>query len=284
MTSSQPVQDNRVSTVLGRRLGRELHRLRTVAGLTQGEAARSLSASTGKIAKMESGWVPMRDPDVRTLCAVFGVVDDPLLVGGLLELARLDRERRKAKGWWSEFPLAGAMKEYVALESAATAIKAWQLAFVPGLLQTPGYVSALKPDEHFVSMRVNRQRRLAEEPLLDLRVVISEAGLRTLVGGADVMREQLRHLCSMGERPNVAIQVLPFSAGAQLGMDCAFNVMSFAEPGAMDVVYMENLHTELWIEGGKDASQYDGLFETIAERSLGEADSRAFISQLVKEL
>ncbi len=134
---------NSTSSVLGRRLGSELIKLRTAAGLTQTHAAKALTSSITKVTKMERGWVPMRDPDIRALCELYGV-RDPGAVGGLLELARVDRERRKAKGWWDGYTIHGVMQEYVMLESAATAIKVWQPAFIPGLLQTPDYVRALR--------------------------------------------------------------------------------------------------------------------------------------------
>ncbi|MFF4695653.1 helix-turn-helix domain-containing protein [Streptomyces chattanoogensis] len=279
----QSAQGGRVSTVLGRRLGGELLKLRSAAGLTQGQAAKVLSASTGKIAKMESGWAPMRDPDIRALCALYGA-DDPAIVGGLLELARVDRERRKAKGWWSDAPFSPTMKEYAVLESAATAIRTWQLALVPGLLQTAEYVRALNPDDHFVTARLARQRRLVEEPLLRLEAVVHEAVLRNLVGGTDVMRGQLEHLTSMAQRSNVSVKVLPFGAGFQTGMGCGFSVISFAEPGAMDVLYMDVPLHPLWREGGEGAAEHSELFERIARQALRERDSLAFISSLSKEL
>ncbi|MEU2787428.1 helix-turn-helix transcriptional regulator [Streptomyces sp. NPDC007100] len=283
MQQAQPAQGNRVSTVLGRRLGGELLALRTAAGLTQGQAARALSASTGKIAKMESGWAPMRDPDIRILCELYAV-SDPTVVGGLLELARVDRDRRKAKGWWSSAPVTPAMREYVSLESAATSIKTWQIAYIPGLLQSESYVRALNPDKHFVTARLARQRRLDEDAPLHLRAVIYEAVLRNLVGGPGVMREQLDLLAMATERSNVSVRVLPFSAGARNGIDCGFNILSFAEPGAMDVVYIEIPRTQAWIEGGREAAEHDAMFERIATHALCERESRTFISNLSKDL
>ncbi|WP_432143720.1 helix-turn-helix domain-containing protein [Streptomyces sp. bgisy084] len=283
MTASQPMQGNSTSTVLGRRLGGELTRLRTAAGLTQTQAAKTLSASTNKVAKMEGGWVPMRDPDIRALCALYGV-DEPAAVGGLLEVARVDRERRKAKGWWNDAPFSPTMKEYAILESAATAIRTWQLAFIPGLLQTSDYVRALNSDDHFVTARLARQRRLVDNPPLRLSAVLHEGALRTLVGGADVMRGQLEDLTAVSQLPNVSVRVLPFSTGAQLGMGCGFSVISFAEPGAMDVLYKDVPLHPLWLEGGEGAAQHDELFERIAQHALREGDSRAFISSLSKEL
>ncbi|WP_458088346.1 helix-turn-helix domain-containing protein [Streptomyces malaysiensis] len=291
MTTSQPMQGNSTSTVLGRRLGGELTKFRTAAGLTQTHAAKVLTGSTTKVAKMEGGWVPMRDPDIRALCELYGL-SDPAAVGGLLELARIDRERRKAKGWWNEFPNLGDMQEYVALENAATAIKAWQLTFVPGLLQTPDYIRALRSDapsaggdhEEFVAARLARQRRLDEAPQLSLRAVVYEAALRNLIGGADVMRGQLAHLVAVARKDSVNLRVLPFSAGARHGMNCTFNIISFAEPGAMDVVYMEVPFRRLWVEGGDAAAQHDELFERIAAHALDEHDSLELITSLSGEL
>ncbi|MFJ9585045.1 helix-turn-helix domain-containing protein [Streptomyces acidicola] len=286
------MQGNSTSTVLGRRLGSELIKLRTAAGLTQTHAARTLTASTTKVAKMERGWVPMRDPDIRALCELYGV-HDPGAIGGLLELARVDRERRKAKGWWDDYASLGKMQEYVTLESVATAVKSWQPAFVPGLLQTPEYVRTLRAnhqraaltekDEEFIAARVKRQERLDDDSPLTLHAVIYEAVLRNTVGGDVTMRAQLEHLLTVARKPNVTINVLPFGS-ITLGLDCPVNVLSFAEPGAMDVVYMEAPFAQLWIEGGERAAQHGQLFETIAERALSESDSLTFIRDLTKEL
>lgn len=292
MTADQPTLGNSTSSVLGRRLGGELLKLRTTSGLTQTQAAKVLSSSITKVTKLERGWVPMRDPDVRALCELYGV-RDPRLVGGLLELARIDRERRKAKGWWNDYTTLGDMQEYVSLENAATAVKAWQPAFVPGLLQTPDYVRALRAarpaadrtaDEEFVAARLARQQRLSDDAPLALRTVIYEAVLRNLPGGAKAAREQLDHLAKMAEQPNVTLLVYPFSAGPHVGLNSAFNVISFAEPGAMDVVYLEIPFTRLWIEGGEGAAAHDELFETIAARSLSERDSVLLLHRLRKEI
>lgn len=293
MTSSQPMQGHSTSTVLGRRLGGELLKLRTAAGLTQPEAAKTLTASTTKVAKMEGGWVPVRDPDIRALCELYGV-DEPTAVARLLELARVDRERRKAKGWWNDLPNIGEMREYVSLESAATSIRTWQICYVPGLLQTPGYVKALVMEgarrEHLdggqsrVEQRAARQHRLADEQPLSLWAVIHESALRHRIGGAEVMREQLTHLLNETRRENITIQVLPLAAGAHVGMSGAFNILSFDAPGSMDVGYTETLLGQLWVEGGEGAAQYDHLFDRLAAQALPERESRTFVATLRKEL
>ncbi|MFH8747530.1 helix-turn-helix domain-containing protein [Streptomyces rimosus] len=282
MERSQTSQGNRMSTVLGRRLGGELTKHRLAAGLTQGQAAKVISASTGKIARMESGWVPMRDPDIRILCELYEV-SDPAAVGGLLELARVDRERRKAKGWWNDAPFSPSMREYAVLENAATAIRTWQLAFIPGLLQAPGYIHALNPNDHFMTARLARQHRLTDDVPLRLEAVIHETALRSRVGCARVMREQLGHLTRASQQQNVTIRVLPLSAGTLVGMGCGFSLISFAAPGAMDVLYMDLPLHPMWLEGGTAVTTHGELFDGIAEHALSESDSQTFIHSLSKE-
>ncbi|WP_328503252.1 helix-turn-helix domain-containing protein [Streptomyces sp. NBC_00457] len=294
MTAGKSTQGYSTSTVLGRRLGGELTKLRTAAGLNQTQAGKALTASTTKVAKMEGGWVPMRDPDIRALCDLYGV-HDPGTVGGLLELAKVDRERRKAKGWWDDYTIHGVMQEYVSLESAATTIKVWQPAFVPGLLQTPEYVRELRqgptaevaksadPDEEFITARLTRQRRLSEDPPLSLHVVIYEAVLRNFPDGAATARGQLEHLVRMAELPSVTLQIFPLGGGTHPGLNGSFNIISFAAPGAMDVVYVEAPFVQRWVEGGEAAAAYDELFEKIAERSLSERESVSFLHKLLKE-
>lgn len=277
--------------MLGRRLGGELSRLRTAAGKTQLQAAQVISATSTKIVKMESGWVPMRDPDIRVLCEFYGATDAKF-VSGLLDLARLDRDRRKAKGWWQQIPTVGNLAEYVAMEDVATRIRAWQLALIPGLLQSPDYIRALgvgsdswtHPDEieEMVTTRTKRQARLWGDKPLEFHAVIWEAALRQEIGGREVMRSQLNHLVEMAELPNVHVQVLPFRAGAHHGVAGAFNIVSFAEPGAVDVGYSEGIASTVWVEGAEGNEAYVRSFDRVSRMSLAPRDSVNLIDAISK--
>ncbi|GAA1550976.1 helix-turn-helix domain-containing protein [Streptomyces globosus] len=288
MAPQQTALGNRVSTVLGRRLGGELLRLRSEAGLTQPQAAHVLSATAAKIAKMERGWVPFRDPDIVALCSLYGV-EDGKFVDGLLGLARLDRERRKAKGWWQDMPRVGAFAEYVAMEQVAMRVRTWQLALVPGLLQTPDYVRALgvasawshpSEIEMLVESRTKRQMRLAGENPLEIHAVVWEAALRQQIGGPEVMRGQLQHLIDMAGLPHVHLQVLPFGAGAHHAVGGAFNVLSFAEPGALDVGYAESVTSNVWAEGTEASAGFMRAFEQVARASLAPQASVKLIDAI----
>lgn len=290
--STQPV-GNRTSTVLGRRLGGELLRMRDAAGKTQHQAAQSISATNSKIVKMEQGWVPMRDPDIRVLCEFYGV-QEPKAVTRLLELAKLDRERRKTKGWWQDAPGSGSLSEYIAMEDVASHVRNWQSSLVPGLFQTPEYTRALGVNEGtwedpeeiepLVQVKQRRQRRLLGEHPLQLYAVVWEAALRQQVGGPAVMRAQLEHMLDVAELPNVRLQVLPFRAGAHPCIAGPFSIISFTEAEALDVVQTDRVLGSAWVENEAESAKYSTLFDRTARLSLAPRDSVALIDHLRKEL
>ncbi|MFD0357381.1 helix-turn-helix domain-containing protein [Streptomyces sp. NPDC127110] len=285
--------DNRVSTVLARRLGGELLRLRDAAGLTQPQAAQVLSATAAKIAKMERGWVPFRDPDIVALCKLYGVTDEAA-VDSLLSLAKLDRERRKAKGWWQHSPNAGFMAEYIAMEDVATHVRTWQLSLIPGLLQTSDYARALAVSDEFwqdpddiervVTVRLKRQERLRGERPLHVHTVIWEGALRQEVGGPTVIRAQLAHLLELADLPNVHIQVLPFRAGGHPCIVGPFNIVSFAEAGAVDVVHVDVIGSTVWVESRDESAVYGRYFDRTSRMSLAPRDSVELIESIRRGL
>ncbi|MFE7031130.1 helix-turn-helix domain-containing protein [Streptomyces sp. NPDC057621] len=284
---------NRASTVLGRRLGSELLSLRDAAGKTQQQAAESINATGTKIVKMERGWVPMRDPDIRVLCEFYGQ-HDRKATARLLELAKLDRERRKARGWWQHSPNAGALAEYIAMEDVANRVRTWQLSLIPGLFQTADYARSLAvsdgvwedPDdiERIVEVRMRRQARLHGEHPLNLYAVVWEAALRQLVGGPDVMRAQLEHLLQVAQLPNVRLQVLPFRTGGHPCITGPFNIVSFAETEAVDVVHVDAIASTVWVENPAESSTYSNFFDRTARLSLAQHDTTQLIERIRQEI
>ncbi|MGW1465424.1 DUF5753 domain-containing protein [Streptomyces sp. NPDC002308] len=286
-----PQLGNRTSTVLGRRLGSELLRLRDAAGKTQQQAAQAITATNSKIVKMERGWVPMRDPDIRALCDFYGVDDRPF-VDRQLELAALDRERRKVRGWWTGTVHSSKHGEYIAMEDGALRTRQWQLALIPGLFQTPEYTRAMCVAEMrwedparleaVVATRARRQQRLFADDPLRMHAVIWEGALRQLIGGPQVMRRQLERLCELAEMDHIHIQVLPFRAGGHMGVTGPFNILSFREDEAMDVVHMDAPRSEIWVEDAEESAAFVEAFTALCRTSLSPHDTGEFIKELSK--
>ncbi|MFE3828895.1 helix-turn-helix domain-containing protein [Streptomyces sp. NPDC059092] len=290
MTERRGSSANRLSTVLARQLGSQLLAFRDAAGLNQSAAAEVLSAQAAKVAKMERGWVPFRDPDIIALCKLYGV-EDEAVVASLIRLAKLDRERRRAKGWWNALD-QNNLREYIAMEDVASLVRTWQLSFVPGLFQTPQYARSLAvsegawidPDEieRVVEVRTRRQARLGGEAPLEVYAVVWEAALRQQVGGPEVMRGQMERLLEVAELPNVRLQVLPYQSGGHPCMASAFNIVSFAETESVDVVHVDTITSTLWVENEEDSSVYSTFFDRTARKSLAPKDSLSLIQNIGK--
>ncbi|MEU9287113.1 helix-turn-helix transcriptional regulator [Streptomyces sp. NPDC048275] len=281
------------STVLGRQLGDELRRLREEAGLTTVQAADALDCTKGKISRIENGRVAVRLPDLMAMLQAYQVLDAELRER-LTVLAR-KANRRRRQGWWNQYSsvLADTYRDYIALEAMAESIRTFQAQLVPGLLQIPEYIRAVTVAsrqwdsgdeiEKFVQVRLARQQRLTGDSPLRLWAVLSEAVLLQQVGGPQVMKAQLQHLLDASERPNVTVQVLPFSRGAHASMFGPYVVLGFPEEGALDVVLADNPTGSTWLEREAEVARYRDLFDAARTSALSPVESRALIQRRAKE-
>jgi hypothetical protein len=90
---------------------------------------------------------------------------------------------------------------------------------IHAMLQTRAYATGVERNDDTstdaeiaerVEVRLARQSVLEREPTpLGLVAVLHEGVLRDVVGGPNVMAEQLDHLVAIAERPNVELRVLP---------------------------------------------------------------------------
>src|ERR1700733_3359854 len=211
-------------TVRRRRLSLELRRLREAARLTCEEVAEHLECSASKISRVETGRVSVSPRDVRDMLALYGV--DPQQLDGLVQLARESRQ----KGWWHAYSdtMQPRFATYIGLEDAAAEIRTYEVNLIPGLLQTEDYARTVisagnltgsqEDVERRVALRMGRQPTLTGNEPPQLWAGLDEAVLRRTVGGQGLMRMQLDHLVELAATPNVAVQVIPFVAGAHPGM------------------------------------------------------------------
>jgi transcriptional regulator with XRE-family HTH domain len=268
-------------TVRRRRLAAELHRLRQASKMTIEQVAEALEWSTGKVSKIENARVSVLPRDARRLLDTYGVPDGPEREL-LLSLARESRER----GWWQQYGEAVPewFATYVGLEAEAVTISTYQAEIVPGLLQTRDYATALHRAEligatedeigRHVDVRMERQSRLHEADGPKLWVVLSEAVIRRMVGDRATMHNQLMWLVEATSRPNITIQILPFTAGAHASMDSAFSIMSFDPPTDGEIVYFEHPTCSLYLEQPDEVARYKLAHEHLRAASLSLDESR----------
>lgn len=277
-------------TLRARRLAFELIRRREVAGLSREEAAKQLEWSTSTIFRIETGRTRPQPGNVKVLLELYGVSGAER--DGLIQLAREARQ----PGWWHSFRdvLPNPYEVYIGLEGGASTIRNFEPSVVPGLLQTERYAQATfkggprELDHHEIEgraeVRMTRQQILSRNDRPRLWTVIDEAVIRRVVGGPEVMREQLHHLVEAAEQGKTTIQVVPFQAGAHSGTTGPFVILDFPGEAESPVVYVETLAGDIYLEQVPDVSRYTIAFERLLAAALHPDDSVRLIERVAREL
>jgi hypothetical protein len=99
--------------------------------------------------------------------------------------------------------------------------------------------------DDWVDLRMQRQDLLERDTSPESLFVLDEAAIRRLVGTPDIMRAQLNKLQELAARPNITIEIVPFSAGAHMGLKGSFVILEFADAYEDDVLFLENLRGDL---------------------------------------
>ncbi len=274
-------------TVLRILLGAQLRRLREANRITLEEAGKRIRASHSKISRLETGRVGFKDRDIADLLTLYGVTDEEER-----ETLRALARRANAPGWWHDYSdvLPHWFEAYVGLEEVATQIRAYEVQFVPGLLQTEDYARAVtllghdgespRDIERRVRLRMARQAVLDRAEPPNVWAVIDEAVLSRPAGGPGVMQGQLKHLAELSQRPNVTIQVIPVRAGGHAGVSGPFSILRFAEPDLPDVVYLEQLTSALYLDKPEAVDSYLKVLNRLDTQALTPRET----TQVLKEL
>ncbi len=175
----------------------------------------------------------------------------------------------------------------------ATTARSYNNVFVQGLLQTRAYAEAVIGNgrafvapinvDRMAELRMRRQQRLSEDGFQGLVAVMTESVIRTLVGGRDVMREQLRHLIEVTQEHPVTIHIVPFSAGALPGSD-NFVIFEFPDDLDGDVVYVESDTAQRIYEDRHPVRQCTYTFDAVLAQALPARESQDLIRTVMEEL
>jgi transcriptional regulator with XRE-family HTH domain len=271
-----------------RRLAGELRRLRAASEHTRETVEEQTGINTATLYRIENARVRPQKRTLLALLALYGVTDSA-------ERDRLVELTRHASqlGWLQlyESDLTEGYQTYISFEAEAIRLQNYESLYVPGLLQTEGYARAVirgvlpfETDEDIeqrVEVRMRRQQALSREQPVPLWAVFDEAAIHRVVGGADVTREQLRHLAHTSKSPNITIQLIPYAAGAHPGMPGSFLVMEFADDDPA-LVYTENAGGGLFLESDIDIIRYRATFQHLVAQALSPSDTLKYINKAVQ--
>ncbi|GHE72657.1 transcriptional regulator [Streptomyces longispororuber] len=266
-----PVQYNSSSPGTWRYSGNQMKRWRTKANVTREELGAASNYSPDTIKAMEQG---VRMPTARAL----DTADELCHADGLLSAAK-DYVKRE--------PFPARAQDFMLYEQQAISLWWYEVALVPGLLQTEAYMRALfgnstpPPEEETVEERVAartaRQEVLTRRPPVACSFMLYEAVLR----GPQVDKEQLVHLLDSGQRNNVVIQVLPYERAVPAALSGPMVLLETSD------------HERFALSDGQQVSQLSSdpkLVSVHGERlsmiravALGPGESASFIERMVND-
>lgn len=249
-----------------RRLRAELKRAREQSGMTQKDVAELLDWSPSKVIRFETGAAIISTSDLQALLPHYGITDRTRI----LELVEVARASRK-QAWWDDYRgfYDQQFLTFLGYEASTIRLRSYQALLVPGLLQTPAYTDAIlrayTDNEDDIArgaqIRAKRQRVIEGNVGPEMFFVLDEAALHRWVGGAEVMREQLLWLEELDKRPNIQIQIVPFTAGAHPGMRGAFSIFEFPFEDEDFALLLEHPDGDVLIQNKPDiASTYVETF------------------------
>lgn len=257
--------------------------------MTLEEAGQLVGVSKATVSRYETQAGPVKWPIVDALCREYGASEaERTTVVGLAKDA-------KQQGWWNSIAdsIPENMNLLLTLEDEAVREDHFSCVYVPGLLQTRAYSTALQqanelrlePDEinRLVGIRMKRQEILARPKPPHLWAILDESVLRRVVGSPEVMKDQLGRLLEANETTPITLQVLPFSKGAHAAALGSFVILGAADP-SLDVVYVD-LHTgSLFMETERELERYRLAFEYLRAQALDMEASSSLIHRIRKEL
>ncbi|GIJ28949.1 transcriptional regulator [Micromonospora qiuiae] len=278
------------STVPRRQLGRLLRQTREQAGIGLEAAAADLEWSRAKMYRIESGQTPIRALDVEQMCRLYGA--SPEMSEVLVSLAK----ESKGKGWYHAYGevIPRWFQLYVGLEAAASRIRTYEHALVPGLLQTPEYTAELArtqaggaTDEEIakhVELRMERQRILTRNrPAAPMVEAILEEGLlyKTTPG----MTNQIDKLITASDAPNVTVRVLPLRRRlSDVAVAGNFVILDFPTQGARSAepttVYNEGLSGALYLDRVAEVRAYAEVWNQLSAEALSVEESRTLMRRI----
>jgi transcriptional regulator with XRE-family HTH domain len=274
-------------TVRLRRLAATLRRLREEAGLSREDVQEQTEVNEGTLYRIETARSRPQPRTLKTLLTLYGVSE--AVRADLLDLSRNADSQGWLRAYQAELPEEYAA--YINFENEARSVRNYESLYIPGLLQTEDYARAAirgslptatdEQVENRVRARMERQERLTGESPLEIWAIADEASIHRQVGGSKVMHAQLAHLLDAVKRSSITLQVIPYDVGAHPGMPGSFIYLEFGEPIDPDLVYVDTLAGDLFLEADEDLRLYSSMFDHLRAIALSPAKTKSLISGFV---
>jgi len=265
--------------------GSRFREIRLDAGLTGRQLADLTGFHFTKVSRVEHGAQGVSDRDIRAWCNACGAADQ---IPGLIAQARaVDSMYRE----WKRQARSGLRRLQETIEPLYERTKLFRIHehwSMPGLLQTAAYstesmaywASLLDlPNDRdaATAARLDRQRILRSGKHR-FQFLLAEQTLRTRIGRAEDMVEQLDRVLGVMTLPNVSIGIIPAAAGLGAHTQKAFWIFDD------DLVKVETLTVALDIIRPDEIEIYAAMFDQMRQAAKFRVNAKALIIKARDEL
>jgi transcriptional regulator with XRE-family HTH domain len=277
------------TTACYRELGAELKKRRESAGITAAQVADETGWDRSKISRIESGRV-----DISTVDVIFYLGACGIYRANAKDILELSRTAEHNQGYWlsphGEW-LEDSLASLIFHERTAGRTICYEPFTVPGLLQTRAYArekiargatQMSRSVGETLRIRMERRAILHVQNPADFVFFVHEQALRTEVGSAAIMHEQLQHIVHMAALEHVTLRIVPATAGEQSMFGGPFRL--FEHPVHAPLLYLDSFLTGMFIEDDEIVGDhYRHLMPDLRAVALDAGESRKFAASLADE-
>jgi hypothetical protein len=245
-------------------LAHDLRFYRTKHKMTLEEVGRKLNRSLGWVSNVENGRRRLGFPEAEKL-------DKMWATGGHFVRLMLFAQKGHDPDWG---------RQHLEHEAAAGVLKIYELAVIPGLLQTEEYARASFTAagsldvEKQLATRMARQERLSKPSPPMVWALLDEGVLDHEVGGSEVMKGQLAKLLEVSQLRHISVRIVPRTVGWHHGLEGSFKIMS---GNTGNVVYSEACGGGRLVSDPQEVQGYILRHDRIGEWALPVDSSRTLI-------
>ncbi|MCO5971018.1 helix-turn-helix domain-containing protein [Actinoallomurus soli] len=244
-------------------LGRLVRTYRDASGILQKDLANRLGYSDGWLSNLETGQLRPRSEQVAS------IEENLNLPRGALMAVYDQLDNESLPGWF---------RPWLEEERRAALVRSFEVALVPGLLQTDEYARALlQGDEAAVAARMDRQSIRHRETPPALHFVLDEAVFYRERGGAKAMYDQLMALAD-SPSPRLTIQVVRSAVNPR-----SLGAFTIATVDGNDVAYVETAVRGIVTSGRDDLAILSEAWESIKANAMPQNESIEFIRRTAEE-